>query len=603
MTACCKGRGRANQGRGGSPIAEYGMDRSGMRRGRLAPLGGVLTLVLAVCACAESGETPLATVRVATGLGDPLYVTHAPGDRSRIFIVERLGGIRIVKDGVMLPDRFLDVAGLLTSRFTETGLLGLAFHPDYDRNGYFYVNYTSTTMHTVIARYQVSPDPDVADPNTSTVMLTFPQPADNHNGGWIDFGPDGYLYVSTGDGGGQRDPDNRAQDTTDELLGKILRIDVDGDDWPDDPIRNYRIPPGNPFVGQTGDDEIWAYGLRNPWRCAFDSATGDLFIADVGQDALEEINWQPSDSVGGENYGWRCMEGAACTGLSGCTCHDPSLVLPVYEYTQGGVPDRCSITGGEVYRGCAIPDLRGTYFFADFCSDQIWTFRHDHGVVDLRDRTAELAPGGGLGISSISSFGRDADGELYICDLYGHEVFKIVPAAVPPFVVAGSDPSNGAIDARQPSEPDGSAPAGWSAVTFAFDGPAPCPDTAAFDVTQSGADEPPLVVAVDPVGDGALRVVFDRPIAPGQRVTVTHLPSGGGVEIGFLPGDVDGDAASTADDVIALIEAVTDAGEPRATWSTDVNRSGATGPHDVLRLIDLLNGAGVYEAYIGASLP
>jgi hypothetical protein len=235
----------------------------------------------------------------------------------------------------------------------------------------------------------------------------------------MQFGPkDGYLYIGTGDGGSEGDPGNRSQDPG-LLLGKMLRIDVD-DGNP------YTNPPTNPFYGP-GDplDEIWALGLRNPWRWSFDRLTGDMYIGDVGQDQREEIDFQSAASTGGENYGWRCMEGFRCTGLTGCTCNDPGLTLPIYEYTHSV---GCAVMGGYVYRGNAVPDLQGTYFFADYCSNKIWSFRYDGTTVtDFMDRTAELAPGGGLSISSIVSFGEDAWGEMYICDSSGGELFKIVP--------------------------------------------------------------------------------------------------------------------------------------------------------------------------------
>jgi glucose/arabinose dehydrogenase len=263
-------------------------------------------------------------------------------------------------------------------------------------------------------------------------VLSLSQPDTNHNGGWLEFGPDGYLYVAQGDGGSGNDPWGAIGNgqNINVLLGKMLRIDPSGDDFPGDPANNYSIPVDNPFVGIAGADEIWAWGLRNPWRNSFDRLTGDLYIADVGQNVIEEINFQPVSSVGGENYGWRCMEGFNCTGLSGCTCNAPALELPFQTYTHGGSPFRCSITGGYVYRGCAIPDLKGTYFYADHCSNQIWSLRYDGAsITAFQDRTSELDPAGALSIVSVSSFGEDANGEMYICDLNGGEVFRIIPAA------------------------------------------------------------------------------------------------------------------------------------------------------------------------------
>jgi glucose/arabinose dehydrogenase len=389
---------------------------------------------LIVVAGAHPGraQTQLTTELVASGLARPVFVTAPPGDKDRIFIVEQRSGstgrIRIVDraTGVLNPTPFLSIAGLSTG--SEQGLLGLAFHPDYANNGYFYVNYTAGGF-TYIERYTVSADPDVADATSATPIMQFAQPYTNHNGGWLAFGPNGYLYIATGDGGSAGDPGDRAQDITDQKLGKLLRIDVDADDFPADPTANYAIPPDNPFVGVTGDDEIWAYGLRNPWRDSFDAETGDLWIADVGQSTWEEIDFQPADSAGGQNYGWRCYEGDAAYNTTGCAAAD-TMVFPIHTYSHDG--GRCSITGGYVYRGCEIPDLTGTYFFADYCSAQIWSFRYD-GVTmsEFTERTAELDPPGSLTIASVSSFGEDAFGELYICDL-GGAVLKIVPATANP---------------------------------------------------------------------------------------------------------------------------------------------------------------------------
>jgi len=366
-----------------------------------------------------AASTPLTTVRVASGVDAPVMVTYAPGDFDRVFIVGQKGEIWILKDGVVLGTPFLDVDSISIGA-DERGLLGLAFHPDYANNGYFYIYYTNNSSDSVVARYQVSGgNPDIADASSAEIMLVVDQPFTNHNGGWIGFSPnDGYLYIAFGDGGSANDPGNRAQDGL-EMLGKMLRIDVDG-------ALPYEIPADNPFVGDPDfHDEIWAYGLRNPWRNSFDRVTGELYMGDVGQFSKEEVNIQPGDSIGGENYGWRCMEGFSCTGFSGCTCNSPDLTLPRHEFTHSG--GNCSIIGGNVYRGCAVPDLDGTYFFADHCSDKIWSFRFTGGhVTDFLDRTSELDPSSGS-ITSPSGFGEDAYGEIYICDLFGDEVFKIIP--------------------------------------------------------------------------------------------------------------------------------------------------------------------------------
>ncbi len=428
-----------------------------MRKNGLVTTAVVISVISgASVAPVLAGTTPLTTVRVASssdGIFRPVYVTAPSGDYDRIFILEQSGRIKILTGGAVLPTPYLNIdsrVGGGTSGGDERGLLGLAFHPDYFNNGYFFVDYTNNSGNTVIARYQVSGDPltsDVADVGSETILMTISQPFGNHNGGWIDFGPnDGYLYISLGDGGSGGDPGDRAQDITNQKLGKMLRIDVDSG-------TPYGIPPDNPFVGITGDDEIWAYGLRNAWRNSFDPETGDLYMADVGQNAWEEIDFQRGESSGGENYGWRCMEGNHCyTSSSGCTCNSGAVVDPIYEYNHSlGF----SLTGGEIYRGCMIPDLTGTYFYADYVTHKIWSFRYNGiSVVDFADRTSELAPGGGLAISNISSFGRDGLGEMYICDLFGGEVFQIV-ADVPPFGFADCD-GNTIPDACDVATCDGS---------------------------------------------------------------------------------------------------------------------------------------------------
>lgn len=401
-----------------------------VRKGHWGILGGCALAMLGLASEAVAGGTPLTTVQVASGLRRPIYVTAPDGDFNRIFVIEKEGRIRVIENGSLLGTPFLDINALVgggNSNNDERGLLGLAFHPDFLTNGLFYVNYTNNGSDTTVARYSVDGDPatdNTADAGSASILLTVNQPFTNHNGGWMAFGPDdGYLYISLGDGGSGNDPFNNSQNIN-TLLGKMLRIDVDSGS-------PYAIPGDNPFVGVAGDDEIWAYGLRNAWRNSFDTETGELYIADVGQFNIEEVNVQPGSSTGGENYGWRCMEGNSCTGNGGCTCFDAALTDPVHTYTHAF---GCSITGGEVYRGCEIPDLQGTYFFADFCSARIWSFRYTGGsVTEFQERTAELAPGGGLSINNITSFGRDAYGEVYICDQgtlsNNGEIFKIVSDA------------------------------------------------------------------------------------------------------------------------------------------------------------------------------
>ena len=370
----------------------------------------------------------LTTQLVADGLSQPVLVTAPPGDRERLFIVEQGGRIRTVYNGQVLPTPFLDIAGIVRSG-GEQGLLGLAFHPGYAASGLFFVNYTDNSGNMVVARYSRTADPNIADPASAMTILTIDQPFANHNGGCLAFGPlDGYLYIGTGDGGGAGDLLGNAQNRR-SRLGKLLRIDVDA-------VAPFGIPPTNPF-GPSADpqdatlDEIWALGLRNPWRFSFDRQTGDLYVGDVGQGSREEIDYQPGSSSGGENYGWNIREGTACFSPS-AGCDAGGLIDPVLDYGNAG--GQCSVTGGYVYRGMAIDGLQGTYFYADFCSARIWSFRIVVGAVsELTERTAELNAEGGPGIGSVSSFGEDADGELYVCDL-GGAVFKIVPrpAGAPP---------------------------------------------------------------------------------------------------------------------------------------------------------------------------
>ncbi len=357
------------------------------------------------------GQT-LAVEQVVNGLSGALYLTSPPGDTNRLFVLQQNAGlIRIIKDGQLLGTPFLDVHTRISSG-GERGLLGLAFHPEYASNGYFFINYTNTSGNTVVARYQVTADPDVADFNSEQVVLTVSQPYSNHNGGCIQFSPmDGNLYIGMGDGGSANDPGNRAQNGS-ELLGKILRINVDQ--------LPYTIPSDNPFINDPSvRDEVWAIGMRNPWRFSFDRITGDLYIGDVGQNVIEEVDFELAGD-GGKNYGWRCMEGARCTGLSGCTCNAPELTLPIYTYDHSG--GRCSITGGYNYRGESIPLLDNTYFFADYCGRDIYSFNYDgQQVTNFTDRSLEL---GGGSIGSISSFGEDQNGEMYIISL-GGTIYRI----------------------------------------------------------------------------------------------------------------------------------------------------------------------------------
>lgn len=374
----------------------------------------------------SAGGPAITTAPVASGLARPVFVTHAPGDFDRIFIVEQRSGstgrVRIydLNTNSLLGTPFLSQS---VSTGSEQGLLGLAFHPDYATNGKFYINYTNFAGDTIVDEFTVSAgNPNVADASSRKQVIFIDQPFSNHNGGWIGFGPDGFLYVSMGDGGSGGDPGNRAQNTS-NLLGKMLRLDVNGDDFPANNAANYAIPAGNPFVGGFGADEIWAVGLRNAWRCAFDSETGDLWMGDVGQNAIEEVSFQPGSSTGGENYGWRCYEGNNTFNTSGCGPAS-NYEFPIRTYSHAG--GNCSISGGEVYRGCAIPELDGTYFYADYCSGSAFSLKYDGATVsEFQNRTAEI--GGGFG---IVSFGLDAYGEMYLVR-QGGTVEKIVRVGGP----------------------------------------------------------------------------------------------------------------------------------------------------------------------------
>lgn len=504
----------------------------------------------ALLSAPTSAAGQLTTVRVASGLSSPVYVTHAPGDTSRLFIVEQIGRIRILdltqEPPVLLPAPFLDIE-LIVRDGGERGLLGLAFHPDFDNNGFFYVNYTGFSGpngDTFVARYHVPPgSPNDADEGSAQILLTIAQPFSNHNAGWMDFSPiDGYLYIAVGDGGSGGDPDHHAQTITGDLLGKMLRIDVNGDDFPADVNANYAIPPSNPFVGAIGDDEIWAYGLRNPWRNAFDTLTGDLYIADVGQGVWEEVNFQPASSPGGENYGWRCREGAhdfettsdICMGLE-----EGEYVDPIHEYAHTDPGNPCSITGGEVYRGCAVPSLHGTYFFADFCSNHIWSFKYTGDppqVTEFLNRTVELEPPGAESITGISGFGRDAEGEIYICDLFDGEVFKIVPVDAPqPCSVCGNDIREG--DEQCDGTDDGTCPGDCDPITCLCDVPQVpgigddlCFDGMTFtgDACTSNADCPDGATCSSKSRHLSITppsVVVAGSVPLGIRVEVTDMPS------------------------------------------------------------------------------
>ena len=351
---------------------------------------------------------------VTEELDSPLFVTHAGDGSGRIFVLEKVGKIRIVVDGTLVETPFLDITDRVRSSANEQGLLGLAFAPNYAESGFFFVNYTDDDGNTVVARYTVTADDaNQADPASEFVVLQIEQPASNHNGGMIAFGPDGYLYIGMGDGGGSGDRYENGQNP-ETLLGKMLRIDVTSD-----PSKPYTIPADNPWVTQDWNgvdvrDEIWAVGLRNPWRFSFDRTTGDLWIGDVGQNQYEEIHYTPADNPGGLNYGWPILEASACYS-NGADCEKAGLELPVAEYSHSG---HCSVTGGYVYRGEQFPALQGVYLYGDYCSGMIW----GSWFADDSWQGAELLDSD----VSLSSFGEDEAGELYVTNLSTGTLSRIV---------------------------------------------------------------------------------------------------------------------------------------------------------------------------------
>ncbi len=376
-------------------------------------------------------DISLSSIQIANGFTKPVYVCQPPGDNDRLFVLEQKGIIKIIKNGMTVRKPYADLRNKVHNPITpgdERGLLGLAFHANYQNNGFVYINYSDKNDHTIVSRFRVASDPDRLDTKSEKVLIKLKQPFSNHNGGHMEFGPDGYLYISVGDGGQWGDPYNNAQNLG-NLFGKILRIDVDTGD-------PYAIPDDNPFINnEDAKDEIWLYGLRNVWRFSFDWGKGDVYLGDVGQDLWEEIDFVAAENAGGQNFGWRVMEGNHCYNpKEDC---EPTGELPIFEYpndanymkilTGMDEPnvDGCSVTGGYVYRGSAISELQGTYFFADYCSGNIWTFKEKNGkATEFQNRTEEISLGGGGFTNYISSFGEDNNGELYIVD-YNGIIFKL----------------------------------------------------------------------------------------------------------------------------------------------------------------------------------
>ena len=386
-----------------------------------------LTQVLPAFECdgipAARGEEITAEL-VSSGLSSPIDIQAAPGDPSRLYVVEQRGRIRIINlaSGSLASTPFLDITSRVRSG-GERGLLGLAFHPDFQQNRYFFVNYTNSSGTSVIARYRAS-SPTSTNINTQVILMNVSQPYSNHNAGQLAFSPrDNYLYIGFGDGGSGGDPGNRSQNGR-QLLGKMLRIDVDSGD-------PYAIPADNPFTNNGSvRDEVWSIGLRNPWRFSFDPETHDLYIGDVGQNAWEEIDFQAASSRGGENYEWKTREGNHSYSN---TAYGPGeRTGAIYEYRHSGAGSGCSVTGGVVYRGCTMPDLQGVYFFADYCTNWIRTLRYENGAArDVVDRTADINNGINGSLRQISTFGLDGQGEVYIADYSAGRIYRIIPVNPP----------------------------------------------------------------------------------------------------------------------------------------------------------------------------
>lgn len=369
---------------------------------------------------------------IADGFKKPIFVTSHPKDANMLYVVEQAGSIKIINNGKVVDRPFLNIDEQVVNPSRpgdERGLLGFAFHPEHARNGKFYVNYMNNDGYTIVSEFSVLSKKS-ADQSTERILFELEQPYRNHNGGHMQFGPDGYLYISIGDGGKAGDPLNAGQDLN-TLLGKVIRIDVD--------VQPYGIPKSNPYYGQENKrGEVWAWGFRNVWRFSFDRKTGDIYYGDVGQNKWEEVNYEPSDSPGGVNYGWRLMEASHCYNPEK-DCPQDGLTMPIIEYPNdanymmvlgGGSQadaEGCSVTGGYVYRGSEINGLQGYYLFGDYCSGNIWSFKVVDGkAVNYTNRTEEINLANGEFTTYISSFGEDANGELYIVE-YNGGIYKIMP--------------------------------------------------------------------------------------------------------------------------------------------------------------------------------
>ena len=395
----------------------------------------IILLIIPLLLFAE--EKNLSSVLIADGYKKPVFITSSPNNAKLLYIVEQAGLIKIINDGKKLSRPFFDINKRVVNPNRpgdERGLLGFAFHPNHTNNGKFYINYMDNDGNTIISEFSTNSELR-ADHKSERIILKLKQPYGNHNGGDIQFGPDGYLYISIGDGGKAGDPLNAGQDLS-SLFGKIIRIDIEQ--------KPYGIPKSNPFFGQKDKrEEIWAWGLRNVWRFSFDKQTGDKYLADVGQNKWEEVNFEPASSEGGLNYGWRIMEANHCYDPKE-NCPTEGLIKPIIEYpNDANHPafafriieelsfsetdvEGCSVTGGYVYRGQKIKSMQGQYIFGDYCSGNIWTLKVVNGkAINFKNRTEEINIGGGEFTTYISSFGQDSDGEIYIID-YNGGIYKLI---------------------------------------------------------------------------------------------------------------------------------------------------------------------------------
>ena len=362
---------------------------------------------------------------IAQNFDKPVYIKNYPGINDRLLVVQQNGIIKIIENNAVNKIPFIDISDRTHQPLfpgDEMGMLGLAFHPNFDENKYFYINYVNKNDFTIISRFTVNNK--LGNANSEEILIKLKQPYSNHNGGFIEFGLDGYLYISIGDGGSAGDPENRAQDLS-NIFGTILRIDVNNDG-------KYLIPKDNPFYNDENKrKEIWHYGLRNAWRFSFDRKTGDMYIGDVGQNNWEEINFQSADNKGGLNFGWNILEGTHCYPIDNKQCNSDNTVLPLFEYPNDANYIKtlvgwkqsdmhgCSVTGGYVYRGNNKPDLYGRYFFGDYCTGKIWSIKNDNGKLDMIDHSKELLTSIDKKEFYLSSFGEDENGELYIINYSG----------------------------------------------------------------------------------------------------------------------------------------------------------------------------------------